>query len=307
MARFALSALIAKPVEWLNWTLENFLAAAFATLGSAVVMSAIVHTAIIFGVGIRAANPELFQSAQPLEVVLVNARSRTRPLEADVLAQANLDGGGDVEEDRQAKSPLLASERNAQAATDTVDSRVKALEEQTKQLMTQARSDYAVNQQPADAPAPTRSTAPAPYSLADASLEMARLQARISTEWEAYQKRPRRDNAVARAQEYPFARYADDWRIKVERVGNLNYPEAAKRAGIHGKLIVTASIRSDGSLENVAIERSSGSRILDAAAIRIVEMSAPFPPFSEEMRKKVDIFEITRTWQFTTSDRLQGE
>ncbi|NTV94371.1 MAG: energy transducer TonB [Thiobacillus sp.] len=276
-------------------------------MSSAIVMSAIVHTAIIFGVGIRAANPELFQSAQPLEVVLVNARSKTRPLDADVLAQANLDGGGDVDEDRQVKSPLLASERNAQAATDTLDSRIKTLEEQTKQLMTQAKSNYGINQERSDAPAPPRPTAPAPYSLAEASIEMARLQARISTEVEAYQKRPRRDNAHARAQEYPFARYAEDWRIKVERVGNLNYPEAAKRDGIHGKLILTASIKSTGELEDVVIERSSGSRILDAAAIKIVQMSAPFPPFSEEMRKKIDIYEITRTWQFTTSDRLQGE
>ncbi|TCJ14779.1 energy transducer TonB [Parasulfuritortus cantonensis] len=270
-------------------------------------MSAIIHTTIIFGVGIKAANPELFETKQPLEVVLVNARSKTRPLQADVLAQANLDGGGDVEEEHQAKTPLVASPRNAQAATNTLDSQVKALETQARQLMTQAKSDYGVTQKSSEPPAPDRQTAPAPYSLAEASLEMARLQARISTEWDAYQKRPRRDNSHARAQEYPFARYAEDWRLKVERIGNLNYPEAAKRAGIHGHLVLTVSINSDGSLDNVQVDRSSGSRILDAAAVRIVEMAAPFPPFSEDMRKKVDIYEITRGWEFTTSDRLSSE
>ena len=162
MAGFALPAFIAKPVEWLAWWFEGFLGAAFATLSSAVVMSAIVHTTIIFGVGIKAANPELFHSAQPLEVVLVNARSKTRPLEADVLAQANLDGGGEVEEERQAKSPLLASERNAQAATDTLESQVKTLEEKTRQLMTQAKSTYGINQEHSEAPAPDKPTAPAP-------------------------------------------------------------------------------------------------------------------------------------------------
>lgn len=307
MAHAALPSFLARPVEWVSWSVGNFLDAAFASLSSAVVISAIVHTSIIFGVGIKAANPELFETDKPLEVVLVNARSKTKPVKADVLAQVNLDGGGDVDEERQAKTPLPASRRDAEAATPSAAERVQALEEQVKQMMTQATSDTAVSQAPVAPPGADKPALPSARSLFDASLEMARLQARISTEYDAYQKRPRRDNAHARAREYAFARYAEDWRLKIERVGNMNYPEAARREGIHGRLILTASINSDGSLENVQIDRSSGSRVLDAAAVKIVQMAAPFPPFPVDMRKQIDIYEITRAWEFTTSDQLQSE
>jgi protein TonB len=101
-----------------------------------------------------------------------------------------------------------------------------------------------------------------------------------------------------------FARYVEDWRAKVERVGNLNYPEAARQQKLYGSLQLTVSIKSDGSVEKVEINRSSGSKILDAAAIRIVELAAPYAAFSDEMRSKVDILGITRTWIFTKADQL---
>ena len=111
----------------------------------------------------------------------------------------------------------------------------------------------------------------------------------------------------ARAVEFTFARYVEDWRLKVERVGNLNYPEAARRNKLYGALVLTVSINADGTVESVQIDRSSGSRILDAAAINIVEMAAPYAPFPEEMRNKVDILGITRTWIFTRSDQLTSQ
>jgi protein TonB len=273
----------------------------------AVIVSIIVHLAFIFGLTFKAANPALFQNVDALEVVLVNARSQTQPMQPDVLAQYSLDGGGDVEEDRQAKSPLTPSERDAPASSSALDRRLQALEAQTRQLVSQTRSDYAVREEPTEARAEPAPPVPAPVDLLDDSLEMARLQARISEDWEAYQKRPRRAFIGARAQEYSFARYVEDWRIKVERIGNLNYPEAARRDRIHGRLTLTVNVRADGSLEDVQIDRSSGSRILDAAALKIVQMSAPFAPFSEEMRKKVDILSITRSWHFTSSDQLLSE
>lgn len=269
---------------------------------SAIIASVIVHMLLIFGLTFTAANPALFQNFEALEVVLVNARSQTQPLKPDVLAQHNLDGGGDVEEDRQAKSPLPASDRDAPRVSAALDNRIRELEEQARILMTQAKSDAAVDRERTEAPAEPRPSVPvpAPIDLAESSLEQARLMARINEEYEAYQKRPRRSFIGARAQEFSFARYVEDWRVKVERIGNMNYPEAARRDGIHGSLVLTVNIKADGSLENVQIDRSSGSRILDAAAIKIVQMSAPFAPFSDDMRKKVDILGITRSWQFTS-------
>lgn len=277
----------------------------------AILVSAILHVLFIFGIQFKAANPKLFEPAgPPLEVVLVNARTEAKPLKADVLAQYNLDGGGNVDEDRQAKSPLPASEREqAMSAEAEFNTRVQALERQTQAMLQQLKSNYATPaQQPVAAPDPRPpSPVPAPADLVARSLEMAKLQARIDQNMDEYQKRPRRLFVGARAQEFTFAQYVEDWRLKVERVGNMNYPEAAKRNRLYGTLVLTVNIHDDGSLESVQIERSSGSKILDQAAINIVEMAAPYARFPEAMRKKVDILGITRSWSFTRSDQLTSQ
>lgn len=275
---------------------------------SAILISAIVHVVLIFGLHFTAANPDLLSRENaPIEVVLVNAKSKSTPLKADVLAQHSLDGGGTVEEDRQAKSPLPVSRVDeVMSAEASSNARVQALEQQAKALMQQIKSEY---QSPVQKPLPEAQPRPqapitAPTDLARQSLEMARLQARIDDQLDEYQKRPRRAFVGARAQEYTFAQYVDDWRLKVERVGNLNYPEAARRHGLYGALILTVNIKADGSLESVDISKSSGSKILDAAAVNIVNMAAPYAAFTPGMRQKVDILGITRTWTFTRSDQL---
>lgn len=274
----------------------------------AILISAILHVLFIFGMQFTAANPKLFENnSPPIDVVLVNAKTKEKPLQADVLAQANLDGGGNVDDNRQAKSPLPAAERDQTMSTEAeFNSRVQALEQQTKALMQQIKSDYKAPEQkpvPVADPRPP-SPNPAPLDLSARSLEMARLQARIDQQRDEYQKRPRRMFVGARAQEFTFAQYVEDWRIKVERVGNLNYPEAAKRNGLYGTLMLTVNIFDTGEIESIQIDRSSGSKVLDAAAVKIVEMSAPFPRFPEAIRKKVDILGITRSWTFTRSDQL---
>lgn len=271
---------------------------------TAVIASIIVHMVLLFGITFKAANPALLDYARSLDVVLVNARSLSKPLRPDVLAQHNLDGGGDVEQERQAQIPLPASERDAHAAMPPA---AQAPEEAPQRLLDQTQSSYAVPVPREEMPEAPRPAPPTPANLAAASLEQARLLARISERLDASQKATRRVYVGARAQEFSHARYIEDWRLKVERIGNLNYPEAARRERIHGNLVLTVSIRADGSLEAAQVSRSSGSRILDAAALRILEMSAPFPPFSEEMRKTVDVLTFSRTWQFTTSDQLQSQ
>lgn len=306
-----------RPVERLK---EAFAPIPYAPLTSAdwddrftkaILVSAIFHVLFIFGMQFKAANPKLFENNNPpIDVVLVNAKSKTKPIKADVLAQHNLDGGGNVEEDRQAKTPLPASDREqAMSAEAEFNARVQALELKAQALMKQIKSDYSVPEQKPVAPADPRpaSPVPAPLDLAARSLEMARLQGQINQQMDEYQKRPRRMFVGARAQEFTFAQYVEDWRIKVERVGNLNYPEAAKRNGLYGTLVLTVSIKDDGSVESIQIERSSGSKILDQAAVNIVEMASPYSRFPEAMRKKVDILGITRSWSFTRSDQLTSQ
>ncbi len=273
---------------------------------NALLVSAILHVVVIFSVTPQGVNPRLFEDPlKPLDVILVNTRTETRPLNPEALAQANLDGGGTVESKRQASSPLPVSPEDSIALTEA-ETRVKAVERQAQELMQRLKSDYAVAEAQPEREPETRppTPTPAPQDLAARSLEMARLAARIDQQWDAYQKRPRRMFVGARAVEFTFARYVEDWRLKVERVGNLNYPEAARRNKLYGSLVLTVSIKADGTVESVQIDRSSGSRILDAAAVKIVEMAAPFAPFPEEMRAKVDILSITRTWTFTRSDQL---
>ena len=274
----------------------------------AILISAILHVLFIFGMQFTAANPKLFENnSPPIDVVLVNAKTKEKPQQADVLAQANLDGGGNVDDDRQAKSPLPAAERDQTMSTEAeFNARVQALEQQTKALMQQIKSDYKAPEQkpvPVADPRPP-SPNPAPLDLASRSLEMARLQARIDQQRDEYQKRPRRSVHGASAQEFTFAQYVDDWRIKVERVGNQNYPEAAARNRLYGSLVLMVCINADGSIEEVEVTRSSRTKILDAAAVNIVTRAAPYPPFTPAMRKLVDVFCIPRTWMFTRSDQL---
>lgn len=166
--------------------------------------------------------------------------------------------------------------------------------------MDQARAEYAT-------PAPAVIAAPPAPGLVARSLKAVRELGRIEAEVSEYQQRPRRVFVGARAEEYVFARYIEDWRLKVERVGNLNYPEAARRQKIYGNLMLSVEIAADGRLIKVEVERSSGSRILDAAAVHIVEISAPYPAFNEAMRTKADILVINRVWSFTREERLQAQ
>ena len=265
-------------------------------------------------------NPRHFEDlTPPMEVVLVNAKTREAPLNPDVLAQVDLAGGGNVDEDRRAKSPLPYKPRPAEDSAEAAQARVKQLEEQARQLLTRLQSQAAVDAAPQSAP---RREVDSADLMLQAS-EAARLQAQISRNWEEYQKRPRRDFTGASAKSYAYARYVEDWAAKVEKVGNLNYPEVARRQRIYGSLQLTVSLYADGTVENIEIYKTSGSKVLDQAAINIVNLGAPYAPFPREMREAIwkasgapiafanqsgreIAFSITRTWTFTRSDQLVG-
>ncbi|HUW50756.1 MAG TPA: TonB family protein [Sulfuricella sp.] len=273
-------------------------------LGLVLLLSITLHLIVVFGVSFKL--PEMMKSgsATSLDVVLVNRKSASRPVKADALAQANLDGGGNTDADRRAKSPLPVQ---PQPESEVAQKRqqVGQLEQKARTLMTQVKSTQRVEQAQAKSePMAAPADSPVASDLAMRSLEAARMEAQISRDWEAYQKKPKRKFIGARTQEYRFARYAEDWRIKVEKVGNLNYPEEAKRQKIYGNLQLIVNIKSDGSVESVEIKRSSGHKVLDEAAIRIVNLAAPYAPFPEDIRKDTDILGIVRTWSFTRADEL---
>src|SRR5215469_5357814 len=234
----------------------------------------------------------------PLEVALVNAKSTTKPTKAEILAQAHLDGGGNTDANRRAKSPLPVLPRESSSTELAVATqKVQELEKQAKEMMTQLRARATVA--PA-VPTPTNAQEmpelPTATEAMQRTLEAMRLEAQIAKEMEAYEKRPKRRFVGARAEEYRFARYVEDWRLKVERIGNLNYPEAARARKLYGSLLLTVGIRADGSLESIAVDRGSGKKILDLAATRIVQMGSPYAPFPPDIKRDTDILDITRTW-----------
>ncbi|HBU30299.1 MAG TPA: energy transducer TonB [Thiobacillus sp.] len=275
---------------------------ALALLASAAVHGMVLSTQFV------QVNPLLFEDPSlPMEVVLVNAKSADSPLNPDALAQVSLAGGGNTDEQRRLKSPLPASPKTQIGSEEAaLQARVAELEQQARTLLTQMQPGAQLQEQPRTAPPTPDQPALDASQLNQQAREMAQLQARISQQWDEYQQRPKRAFVGANVREYAFARYVEDWVTKVERVGNVNYPEAARRQGIYGSLKLTVSIFANGRIEKVEIDRSSGSKILDAAAVRIVELAAPYAPFPEDMRKKADILSITRTWTFTRSDQLVG-
>lgn len=279
--------------------------------GAAGGVSLLVHAFVIFGLTFTVPDLRGLQNmAPPLDVVLVNTKSQTKPAKADALAQHNLDGGGNTDAKQRASSPLPAITRDTQTTElQQVKKRVAALEREARQLLARSGASQIDIAPAKTAPQPTPEKAPVMdgTELMQRSLAIARLEAQISRDWNAYQEQPRRKFVGARSQEYQYARYIEDWRQKIERVGELNYPQAARDQRIYGKLVATVSIRADGSLERIQINQSSGNKVLDEATARIVTMAAPYAALPPDIARDTDILHITRTWTFTRADQFVSQ
>jgi periplasmic protein TonB len=240
-----------------------------------------------------------------LEVVLVNARHARAPQKPDVLAQANLDGGGNSEQNARPKSPLPPQDarREGDALIDA-RKRTTDVDASRTRVLTAAKSTEKTPPAPiqqSDQPAPQAQ--PSGLDLLNSVSAVARMEAEIDRSLDELAKRPRKRFIGARAKEYRFAQYVEDWRQKIERVGTLNYPDAA-RGRIYGSLLLYISIRADGTVEKAEIQRSSGEKVLDEAALRIVKLAAPYAPFPNDIRVDTDVIEIVRTWTFTNTNSL---
>ena len=242
-----------------------------------------------------------------LDIILVNAKSAKPPTNAQALAQANLDGGGNTDENRRVKTPLPATQQQTSGTEiERMQRRVRELEVAQQKMLTEAKTARAASAARNATEQPSPSPSLSGLDLAESARAMARLEGEISKNVDEYNKRPRKKNIGSRTEEYRFAQYIEDWRQKVERIGTLNYPEAA-RGKLYGSLVLTLLINHDGTLSRVDINRSSGYKVLDDAAKRIVQMAAPYSPFPPEIRRDTDILEITRTWYFTQGDQLSAK
>ncbi len=274
-------------------------------LGLTLFLAVVIHATVILGVTFSTEMTRLPQlKTPPIEIRLVHQRSDQAPDSADYLAQANLEGGGNLEEDQTPSSPAFVPLSPQQPGTDVAVREETSPEAQrprqdTRPLSSE-RSDTRVSQLEL-APETVRDI-PTADQLVARSLEIASLSAEIDQQMNEYAQRGKHRYIIsAQAQEFRDAAYLDAWRAKIERVGNLNYPEEARRRNLSGKLLLDVAINADGSLNNVTLVRSSGHKVLDDAAMRIVRMAAPFNEFTPEMRADTDVLHITRTWEFLDS------
>ena len=259
-----------------------------------------LHAVILLGVGFAIDFKPLTSPLETLDIVLVNWRSETTPEEADFLAQASQQGGGESTEVSRPSQENTGASPGPAEGEDPMEQQEQAssvADAAREQLLVEAEESEFTQQITAieQAEMPTISAA----TLMQESMTMARLQPGIKRDRESQSKLPRRKWISANTKEYEYAAYNQAWVAKVERVGNINYPEQIRLKRLVGNLILTVGINQDGSVESIDIKRSSGKSELDQAAIRIVRLAAPYSPLPEQIKTNVDILHITRTWRFS--------
>lgn len=263
-----------------------------------------LHAVVLLGLGFVLDFKPLTHPLQTLDVVLVNWRSETAPEEADFLAQASQQGGGESTKASRPSQENTGALPGPAAGEDALDQQeqVSSIADAARELLLIEVEDAGVTQQITAIEQPER-LLPSAATLMQESMTMAKLQPGIQRNRESRSKLPRRKWISANTKEYEYAAYSQAWVAKVERVGNINYPEAVRRKKLVGDLIMSVGINHDGSVESIDIRRSSGKLELDQAAIRIVRLAAPYSPLPDHIRASVDVLHITRTWRFSRDFR----
>ena len=273
----------------------------------ALCISILIHLAILL---MRIASPAplaIRQTDIPLEVELVNARSVQPPQKAEVLAQANLNGGGDHDQGR-ATTPLPATlDSHAGDLVQHLQKRAAELVQEQQRLLTQNGLSYLLNKKYQEKVKPNASSVNG-KDTHNSDLMRQRLEAEIARDQQLIAKRPRRAQITASsAMGVDFAQYYDKVRRKIEHYGTLNFPNVDGKP-LYGSLVLTLSIRQDGRLgyirdgyhiTDVVLQRSSGNQLLDREAMAIARAAAPFGPFTPEMVARYEILDIIYTFQFT--------
>jgi protein TonB len=272
-------------------------------LGATFVLSLLVHGMLLLGVGF--ALDEAAPVLPTLDVILTQTQTPLTPKQADFLAQASNQGGG--EHDKSARprdsQPGIAPQPEPGVAPRTLRRQAPAKQPPPQTRVVSSPRSQAQAPQPEATPTPTEVPLPQGREKVERDMAMARLAAEIHLRTERYAKRPKRKFVSASTRQYEYATYLRSWVDRVERVGNLNYPDEARRRRIGGLLVISVAIKRDGSIERADIIQSSNIPMLDAAAMRIVRLSEPFAPLPKTS-ENVDILHVTRTWQFLPGGEL---
>ncbi len=275
--------------------------------GFTVFLSACVHAIIVFGIGFSYL--EELNSEPAMEITLAQYRSEIAPDDADFLAQENQIGSGVLDEAAAPSTPFESDfnadqiqEVNPVPEAPTIENEVEI---QDVAVVASVENEDEIAQD-LEEPEPEEELPQANEANPDElSLAIASLQAQLDRQRQAYARRPRKYTiSSASTRQSDDALYLDNWRRRIEAVGNVNYPNQARQQQIYGNVRMLVALRPTGDVEEVRILQSSGQSVLDNAAIEIVNMAAPFQPFPEAMRAEVDILEIIRTFRFHEGNEL---
>lgn len=274
-------------------------------IGATLLFSLLLHGVLLLGITFHFVKPT--PSLPTLDVTLVNVANRQAPDKADFLAQANNTGGG--RSDRAARPSDLFSgaipRPDPGIAAQPVEATTPRPREATptRMVTTRGASDFRVASDTAQTELDPHEQTPTAAEL-KRQQAIAQLAAELRQKKVDYAKRPKVKYLTASTREYAYAAYMRGWSDRVERIGNLNYPEEARRRGLHGDVLLTVVLDLDGSIKSIEVIQSSGQKILDAAAERIVRLAAPFPP-APRSAERIDELNITRTWRFQPNNVLQ--
>ncbi len=276
----------------------------------AIFVALMVHAMLVLGISFSAEESPAFSST--LDVTLAGYRSEEAPEDADFLAQENQQGSGTLDEAEMqttdVEADFHANDIRENVREEQMPTAPRTQDSQHTQVVSTTRSPTKQQQQIEDPQAPTPDIPEGPQqTLLERSLEIASLQAKLDTERQLYARMPRIHRLTAAStMKAADAYYVNLWRQKIERMGAINYPQEAENCYDNCRLRILVSINPDGSIHELAVLESSGRRVLDEAATRIVRLAAPFAPFTNEMRREMDRLEIIRTWQFTGDRYLSG-
>ncbi len=274
-------------------------------LGATMALSAALHAIVILGVGF--AVNEAAPITPMLDVILSGTRTPLTPKEAEFLAQASNQGGGEhdkssrptdtvsgplpLPESGLAPQPLRAQSPDA---TPPPEARIVTGADAGKVPPEQMRPQTDPEALP-----------PGEQKILH-DIDMARLAAEVHLNSQRYAKRPKRKFVSASTQEYAYADYLRRWVDRAERVGNLNYPEAARQRGLSGQVVMSIGIRRDGSVESSQVLVSSGKPVLDQAALRIAKLAQPYPALPKTA-DNIDVLNVVRTWNFRPGGTFDDE
>lgn len=262
-----------------------------------------MHAVIIVGITFSALDPSPQQ--QTLDITLVRSKSDQPPDQADYIAQHQQLGSGSEQQNYKFKQAASATQSTDQPHQPTTEP-IRKSKHQSQPSPPIVKSTAINLPKPLAAKEITASNLGSKAQMMLAGIRTDQYH-ELDDITQLLARRPRitRVNSLS-TMASPVAYYLTSWRRKVESIGNLNYPEEARRTHIYGNLRLLVALLPNGSLKEVVLLESSGHSILDEAAIRIVLLAAPYAPFPDELRQTTDVLEIIRTWQFRKNERLSS-